>query len=134
MASALPGLAQPTSTKGITMSNTKDPFVSIEDSQLETVAGGAARVASGGSTSDSNDQLLTMLTSIGNSIKDLAANKNSGGGDQMMQMMMMMMMMGGMGGGGGGGVVGAPPVAQQPTYVDVSSSGGGCGRGGKKGW
>jgi hypothetical protein len=113
------------------MSNTKDPFVSIDDTQLETVSGGAARVASGGSTSDSNDQLLTMLTSIGNSIKDLASNKNSGGGDQMMQMMMMMMMMGGMGGGGGGAVA-APPVAQQPTYVEVSArGGGGCG---KKGW
>jgi hypothetical protein len=111
------------------MSNTKDPFVSIDDTQLETVAGGAARVASGGSTSDSNDQLLTMLTSIGNSIKDLASNNNSGGGD-MMQMMMMMMMMGGMGGGGGGAVAAPPPVAQ-PTYVEVSARGGGCG---KKGW
>jgi len=111
------------------MSNNKDPFVSIDSQELETVAGGAARVASAGSTSDSNDQLLTMLTSIGDSIKDLARNNNSGGGDQMMQMMMMMMMMGGMGGGGGGAVA-APP--QQPTYVEVVAKGGGkCG---KKGW
>lgn len=109
------------------MSNTKDPFVSIDSNELEQVSGGAARVASGGSTSDSNDQLLTMLTSIGESIKDLSRN-NNGGGDQMMQMMMMMMMMGGFGGGGGGAVA-APP--QQPTYVEVSSSGGRCG---KKGW
>jgi hypothetical protein len=107
------------------MSNTKDPFVSIDDSQLETVSGGAARVASAGSSSDSNDQLLTMLTSIGESIKDLARN-NNGGGDQMMQMMMMMMMMGGL--GGGGGAVAAPPP-QQPTYIEVSARGGG-----RKGW
>ena len=107
------------------MSNTKDPFVSIDSNQLEQVSGGAARVASGGSTSDSNDQLLTMLTSIGESIKDLSRN-NNGGGDQMMQMMMMMMMMGGF--GGGGGAVAAP--APQPQYVEVSASGG-CG---KKGW
>ena len=111
------------------MSNTKDPFVSIEDNALENVSGGAARVASGGSSSDSNDQLLTMLTSIGESIKDLS--RNNGGGDQMMQMMMMMMMMGGFGGGGGGGgFVAAPPVAQ-PTYVEVTAKGGRCG---KKGW
>ena len=107
------------------MSNTKDPFVSIDSQELEQVSGGAARVASGGSTSDSNDQLLTMLTSIGESIKDLARN-NNGGGDQMMQMMMMMMMMGGIGGGGGGAVAAPAP---QPTYVEVVSSGHG-----KKGW
>lgn len=108
------------------MSNSNDPFVSISSEDLDAVSGGAARVASSGSGSDSNDQLLTMLTSIGDSIKDLAKNNNSGGGD-MMQMMMMMMMMGGM--GGGGGAV-AAPAPQQPTYVEVSSSGG-CG---KKGW
>jgi hypothetical protein len=107
------------------MPNTKDPFVSIDDNQLEAVSGGAARVASAGSSSDSNDQLLTMLTSIGESIKDLARNNNSGGND-MMNMMMMMMMMGGF--GGGGGAVAAP--APQPTYVEVTSRGG-CG---KKGW
>jgi hypothetical protein len=106
------------------MSNTKDPFVSIDSNQLEQVSGGAARVASGGSTSDSNDQLLTMLTSIGESIKDLARNNNSGG-DQMMQMMMMMVMMGGFGGGGG-----AVAAAPQPQYIEVQSSG----RCGKKGW
>lgn len=111
--------------------NTKpsDPFASIDSQDLEQVAGGAARVASGG-TSGTNDQLMLMLTQIGESIKDLARNNNSGGGDQMTQMMFMMMMMGGMGGGGGGGAV-APPPAQQPTYVEVTSRGG-CG--GKKGW
>src|SRR5262245_11218989 len=117
------------------MSNNQVPFVSIDDNSLEAVAGGASRVASGGSGSDSNDQLLTMPTSIGNSIKDLASN-NNGGGDQMMQMMMMMMMMGGFGGGGGGAVAAPPPFSAQPTYVEVSAQGGGmfgggmCGRGG----
>jgi hypothetical protein len=101
------------------MSNPKDPFVSITTDDLETVSGGAARVASGSRGSDSNDQLLTMLTSIGDSIKDLARNNNGGGGDQMTQMMFMMMMMGGF--GGGGGAVAAP--AQQPTYVEVVSKG-----------
>jgi hypothetical protein len=114
------------------MSNNQDPFVSIDETKLEAVSGGAARVASGGSTSNSNDQLLTMLTSIGDSIKDLAKN-NNGGGDQMMQMMMMMMMMGGFGGGGGGGPIAAAPALAQPTYVEVSAQGGG-GRCGKKGW
>ena len=114
--------------QGTTMSNTKDPFVSINTQELEQVSGGAARVASGGSTSDTNDQLMLMLTQIGDSIKDLARN-NNGGTDQFTQMMMMMMMMGGF--GGGGGAVAAPPIAQQPTYVDVGVQG--CGRG-KKGW
>jgi hypothetical protein len=111
------------------MSNTKDPFVSIDEANLETVSGGAARVASGGGSSSANDQLLTMLTSIGDSIKDLA-KANSGGGDQMMMMMMMMMMMGG-GGGGGGGGYGYGAQVQQPTYIDVQAQGGRCG---KKGW
>jgi len=105
------------------MSNQQDPFVSIDPTALGTVSGGAARVASSGS-SDTNDQLMTMLTEISESIKSLASNNN--GGDQMTQMMMMMMMMGGMGGGGGAAYAGPPP-----TYVQVADSGGGCG---KKGW
>ena len=112
------------------MSNTKnpaDPFASIDAADLDTVSGGAARVASGGS-SGTNEQLTLLLTQIGDSIKDLARN-NTGGSDQMTQMMFMMMMMGGFGGGGGGAVAAAPQ--QQPTYVQVSASGGKCG---KKGW
>lgn len=105
------------------MSNRKDAFESIEAEQLTNVSGGAARVASGGS-SGTNDQLTQMLVSITDSIKDLARN-NNGGQDQMTQMMMMMMMM--MGGFGGGGAAAAPPPAP-PTYVEVIS------RGGKKGW
>ena len=107
-------------------STSNDPFVAIESSELEEVAGGAARVASGGS-SGTNDQLTLMLTQIGESIKDLARNNSNSGSGDMTQMMMMMMMMGGM--GGGGGAVAAAPV-QQPTYVEVTSRGG-CG---KKGW
>jgi hypothetical protein len=110
------------------MSNQKDPFASIDAEDLDKVNGGAARVASSGGGSGTNDQLMTMLTSIGDSIKDLAKNNNSGGGMDMTTMMMMMMMMGGMGGGGGGAVAAPPP--QQPTYVEVSAKGG-CG---KKGW
>jgi len=113
------------------MSNTKDPFVSINSQELEQVAGGAQRVASGASSSSVNDQLMLMLTQIGDSIKDLARN-NNGGTDQFTQMMMMMMMMGGFGGGGGGGAVAAPPVQAQPSYIDVGVSGGGCR--GRKGW
>jgi hypothetical protein len=106
--------------KGIHMSNQQDPFVSIDTEALDTVSGGAARVASGGGSSDSNEKLTLLLTQIGDSIKDLARN-NNGGQDQMTQMMMMMMMMGGLGGGG------APAPAPQPNYVvDV--------RCGKKGW
>jgi hypothetical protein len=120
--------AQPTSTKETAMSNQKDPFVSITTDDLDKVNGGAARVAASGSGGDTNDQLMLMLTQIGESIKDLAKNNNSGGGTDMTTMMMMMMMMGGMGGGGGGAV--AAPAPQQPTYVEVSAKGG-CG---KKGW
>ena len=104
------------------MSNTNhDPFTSIDTESLAQVSGGAARVASGSSGSDVNDQLMMMLTDISNSIKDLA-NNNNGGMDQMTQMMMMMMMMGGL--GGGGAAVAAP---QPPQYIDVNA-------GGHKGW
>jgi len=107
-----------------------EAFVAVDPEQLSTVAGGASRVSS--RSSGSSDELTAMLTQIGNSIKDLAANKNSGGGDTM-QLMMMMLMMGGGGGGGGGGLV-AP--AASPPVVNVSTGvagGGGCRRG-KKGW
>jgi len=114
------------------MSNHKDPFESIDEQELTAVSGGAARVATVSGSSGANDQLLTMLTQIGESIKDLARN-NNGGSDQMTQMMMMMMMMGGFGGGGGGGYA-APVAAQPPTYVQVSSGGGRGGCGGKSGW
>ena len=91
----------------------KDPFATIDLGQLDKVSGGASRVSSRAGGGD--DQLMTMLTQVTDSIKDLAKNQSSGGMDPMM-MMMMMMMMGG--GGGGAAPVGAPP----PTpVVNVST-------------
>ena len=45
------------------MSNNNDPFVSLDDNELDGVAGGAARVAAGGS-SGTNDQVMQALTAI----------------------------------------------------------------------
>lgn len=102
------------------MSNPKrpteqDPFMSIDPTQLANVAGGSARVTS--RSGGGNDQLLQMMTSIGDSIKSLAS-ANSNSGSDPMQMMMMMMMMGGMGGGGGGG--GAPAQAAPPPPPTIN--------------
>ena len=94
---------------------TQDAFTSIDSAQLANVASGAARVTS--RSSGASAELTTMLTSIGDSIKSLAANQsNSGGMDPMMMMMMMMMM-----GGGGGGSAPAPAAAPQPPVVNVST-------------
>ncbi len=105
------------------MSNKKqdqqDPFMSIDSKALENVAGGAARVTA--RSSGANDQLLTMMTSIGDSIKALAANNQNSGGDSM-QMMMMMMMMGGMGGGGGGAAAAPQPAPQPAPQINISTS------------
>ena len=102
-------------------------LVAIDSEQLATVAGGAARASS----KSSDSELTAMLTQIGNSIKDLAAQKNNSGGSDTMTMMMMMLMMGG---GGGGGAVAAPAAVTPPVInVDTGVSGGGCRRG-KKGW
>jgi hypothetical protein len=95
----------------------KDPFATIDPSQLGKVAGGASRVSS--RTGGGNDQLMTMLTSVTDSIKDLAKNQSSGGMDPMM-MMMMMMMMGG--GGGGGGAAPVAAAAPQPPVINISTS------------
>src|SRR5580765_1683589 len=69
---------------------TPDPFMSIDADQLENVAGGATRVTARSSGAD--DQLTQMLTTITDSIKQLATNNNQ---SDPMQMMLMMMMMGG---------------------------------------
>ena len=87
-----------------------DPFMSIDSKELANVAGGAARVTARGGAA--NAELTAMLTSIGDSIKSLAANKGDDGG--MSQMMMMMMMM-----GGGGGGAPAPAPAPQPQPLPV---------------
>ena len=81
----------------------RDPFQSIDPTDLAKVGGGASRVTA---RSSSNDQLTTMLTQITQSIQALSQNNSQ---SDPMQMMMMMMMMGGM--GGGGGAVAAPPPA-----------------------
>jgi hypothetical protein len=95
-----------------------DPFQSIDSNELANVAGGAARVTARSGGADA--QLTAMLTSIGDSIKGLAANKGDDGG--MSQMMMMMMMMGG---GGGGGSAPAPaPAAPLPPVINVTSRNG----------
>lgn len=109
---------------------TPEAFESVETEQLATVAGGASRVS--GRSSGGDAELTAMLTQIGNSIKDLAAAKNTNSGGDTMQLMMMMLMMGG---GGGGGAAIAAPAAVAPPVVNVSTgvSGGGCRRG-KKGW
>ena len=97
-----------------------DPFATIDSSQLNKVAGGASRVSS--RTSGSNDQLMTMLNQVTDSIKDLAKNQSSGGMDPMMMMMMMMMMGGGGGGGGAAPVAAAPPPAQPAPVINISTS------------
>ena len=81
----------------------RDPFQSIDGSQLANVAGGVSRVTA--RSNAGNDQLTAMMTQITDSIKSLAQNNNQ---QDPMQMMMMMMMMGGMGGGGGGAAAPAP--------------------------
>lgn len=97
---------------------TKQTFTSIEREQLTTVAGGAARVAASSKSGDLDSKLQLMLTSIGDSIKEVGKN-NSSSTDQLMPLMMMMMM----GGGGGGGGSAPPPAAAPPptgTYVKVN--------------
>jgi hypothetical protein len=112
------------------MPTPKQEFESIDPSALTKVAGGASRTTKGG-----DSEVTAALAAIQDSLKDLAGSKNNSGMDPM-QMILIMMMMGGMGGGGGGGgyAIGAghtPPVINVDTGV---VGGGGCGRGGKKGW
>ena len=82
-------------------------FSPVDRARLMHVIGGTARVT--GRSSAADKDTLTALTNVTNSIKDLAANKNSSS-DSMMPMMMMMMM-----GGGGGGGGAAPAVAPAPA-------------------
>jgi hypothetical protein len=95
----------------------KDPFATIDPTQLDKVAGGASRVSA--RTGGNNDQLMTMLNQVTDSIKDLAKGQ-SGGMDPMM-MMMMMMMMGGGGGGGAAPVAAAPPPPPTPV-INISTN------------
>jgi hypothetical protein len=91
----------------------RDPFQSIDPTELAKVGGGASRVTA---RSAGNDQLTAMLTQITQSIQALSQNNNQ---NDPMQMMMMMMMMGGMGGGGGGTVAAAPPAPAAPPPAPV---------------
>jgi hypothetical protein len=52
----------------------------IDHEELSTVAGGAAK----------NDQLTSTLTSVQDSIKDLASQKNNSGNDMLLPLVMMM--------------------------------------------
>ena len=107
------------------MSDRNDAFESIDPTALTNVSGGAARVTS--RASSSSTELTTMLTQIGNSIKDLAASKNSGSDPT--QLMLMMMMLGG-GFGGGGAAAPAPAPVPDPTpVINVNTR-----VGGRKGW
>jgi hypothetical protein len=96
----------------------RDPFQSIDPTDLAKVGGGASRVTA---RSSGNDQLTTMLTQITQSIQALSQNNNQ---QDPMQMMLMMMMMGGMGGGGGGAVAAPPPApaAPQAPVINITTT------------
>ena len=104
-------------SKKTTKTEQQDPFMSIDAAQLENVAGGAARITA--RSSGASSEMMTMLTSIGDSIKSLASNQNQG---QDPMQMMMMMMMGGMGGGGGQAAAAAPPPAPPPPTINISTN------------
>ncbi len=99
------------------MSNTTK-LPALDRALLVGVNGGAARVTARSSGAD--EQVKTMLTSVTDSIKELANNKPSGMDPTMMMMMMMM------GGGGGGGGSAAPAVAAPPAppkpVVNITNS------------
>jgi hypothetical protein len=90
---------------------TKPTFADVQAEELTQITGGGTRGAGG-----DDSKLQLMLTSITDSIKEVANGKNNSGND-MMPMMMMMMMMGG--GGGSSATVAAapPPPPQQPGTV-----------------
>jgi hypothetical protein len=101
------------------MKNQAPIFSTVDRNHLFNVVGGAARVSS--KSSGANKDVLTALTSVTDSIKDLS--KNSSQGQDPMQMMMMMMMMGGGGGGGGGAPAqAAPPPPPAAPVVSIRNS------------
>lgn len=69
------------------MSNSTDQLQTIDLAALSQVSGGAAAPA--GAT---NDQILTALTGIIDSIKSLAGQPNAGGFNQQEMLMLMMIM------------------------------------------
>ncbi len=85
-------------------------FAQLDRMQLHKVSGGSAK--------SKTDQMTTLLSSVTDSIKDLAKNKTQ---QDPMQMVMMMMMMGG--GSRGGGAAPAAAVAAPPSpVVNISTS------------
>jgi hypothetical protein len=98
------------------MPTKKNLFPSIASNDLHRISGGASRVSA--RSSDSSDQLTTMMTQITDSIKDLASNKNQ---SDPTQMLTMMMLLGGGGGGGGGAAAAAPPPPAAPV-INVSTN------------
>ena len=73
------------------MSNPK-----LQDDQLQTIDPTALAQVSGGTTvatTTSNDQVLTALTGILNSIQSLASQNTSSGGFNQQEMLMLMVMM-----------------------------------------
>ena len=84
---------------------TKTSFADLPTNELTAVTGGGTR-ASGGDDA----KLRLMLTSITDSIKEVATSKSSSS-DQMMPMMMM--------GGGGGSTGGAAAAAAPPPPATV---------------
>jgi hypothetical protein len=72
------------------MSTKEDQLQTIDPAALAQVSGGAATPAS---TSTSNDQVLTALTGILDSIHSLANQRSNGGGFNQQEMLMLVMMM-----------------------------------------
>lgn len=85
--------------------------------QLETIADPQLADVTGGKSTDK--QVQAMLTSLGDSIKDVANSRNSSSSDQLMPMMMMMMM-GGSGGGSAAAAAPPPPPPPPSTVVKVN--------------
>ncbi|MGE0546984.1 MAG: hypothetical protein AB7O24_21540 [Kofleriaceae bacterium] len=75
-------------------------FTPIAETELSSVAGGAA----------TNQQLVSLTTQIGNSLKDVARSSQSQS-DPTLMTMMMLMMTSGRGGGGGQVPVAGPGLA-----------------------
>ncbi|HEY1548587.1 MAG TPA: hypothetical protein VGG28_12235, partial [Kofleriaceae bacterium] len=57
------------------MSN-PDPFQSIDSQALADVTGGAAAIASGGSATSTDDQMLQMMTQLESSIQSMSSNSS----------------------------------------------------------
>ncbi|TMQ05090.1 MAG: hypothetical protein E6J90_27710 [Deltaproteobacteria bacterium] len=68
----------------------KQELQTIDPAALAQVSGGATGTST---TSTSNDQILTALTGILNSIQSIAGQRSGGGGFNQQEMLMLMMIM-----------------------------------------